>query len=166
MMYAESDPQAQIRVKALEEVLQTLGWTKGGTLRIDYRWVGTDVVGMRIVLEASHGFPAVNDRHFEVHQNYVRVLGYSQLAALLAVASRENLETAKQLKACPEHVNVVVVVFDVEHFGHETDFIPLVTYLAGNSVPSSGRTCSSLTFVSYAVELSGHCAPPTLLARN
>ena len=42
MMYAESDPQAQIRVKALEEVLQTLGWTKGGTLRIDYRWVGAD----------------------------------------------------------------------------------------------------------------------------
>ncbi len=55
---------------------------------------------MRIAPETSHGFPAVNDRHFEVHQNYVRVLGHSQLAATLAVASRENLETAKQLKAC------------------------------------------------------------------
>ncbi len=42
MMYAESDPQAQIRIKALEEVLQMLGWTKGGTLRIDYCWVGAD----------------------------------------------------------------------------------------------------------------------------
>jgi hypothetical protein len=82
---------------------------------------------MRIVPETSHGFPAVNDRHFEVHQNYVRVLGHGQLAATLTVASCENLETTKQLKACLEHVDVVVVVFDVEHFGHDTDSIPLVT---------------------------------------
>jgi hypothetical protein len=34
--------------------------------------------------------PPVNDRHFEVHQNYVRALGNGQLAALLAVISREN----------------------------------------------------------------------------
>jgi hypothetical protein len=49
---------------------------------------------MRIVPETSHGFPAVNDRHFEVHQNYVRALRQCQLAALLAVLSRENLEIA------------------------------------------------------------------------
>ena len=42
MMYAENDPEAQIRAKALEETLQKLGWTKGGNLRIDYRWVGAD----------------------------------------------------------------------------------------------------------------------------
>src|SRR5262245_5876984 len=30
-----------------------------------------DVTGLRVVLEGPHGFPAVNDRHFEVHQNYV-----------------------------------------------------------------------------------------------
>src|SRR5262245_25959359 len=34
-----------------------------------------DVAGLRILLERPHRFPAVNDRHFEVHQNYVRVLG-------------------------------------------------------------------------------------------
>jgi hypothetical protein len=50
-----------------------------------------DVAGLRIVFEDSHWFPAINDRHFEVHQNHVRVLGRGQLAALLAVLSRQNL---------------------------------------------------------------------------
>jgi hypothetical protein len=78
-----------------------------------------DFMGMRIGPETSHGFPAVNDRHFEVHQNDVRVLGHSQFAATLTIASRENLEISKQLKASLEHVHVVVVVFDVEYFRHE-----------------------------------------------
>jgi ABC-type uncharacterized transport system substrate-binding protein len=37
MYYPEGDPEAQIRVRALEERLQTLGWTKE-RVRIDYRW--------------------------------------------------------------------------------------------------------------------------------
>src|SRR5262245_8299602 len=43
----------------------------------------------------------------------------------LTVLRRENLEIAKQLKARLEHVDVVVVVFDVEHFGHDADSIVL-----------------------------------------
>jgi hypothetical protein len=66
-----------------------------------------------MVLEGPHGFPAINNRHFEVHQNYVRALGQCQLAALLAITGRENLEIADPLKAHLEHVEVVVVVFDV-----------------------------------------------------
>jgi hypothetical protein len=62
---------------------------------------------------APYGFPAIHDRHFEVHQNYVRVLGHGQLAALLAVLSRENLEIAAPLKARLQHVEVIVIVFDV-----------------------------------------------------
>ena len=44
MFYAESDPQAQIRIKALEATMQTLGWAAGRNLLIDYRWAvgGTD----------------------------------------------------------------------------------------------------------------------------
>ena len=38
MFYSESDQEAQSRVKALEEGLQRLGWTKDRNLRIDYRW--------------------------------------------------------------------------------------------------------------------------------
>jgi hypothetical protein len=33
---------------------------------------------LRVFLEASHGLPAVDERHFEVHQNYVRVLSHGQ----------------------------------------------------------------------------------------
>jgi hypothetical protein len=41
------------------------------------------------------------------------VFGPRQVAALLAVVSRENLEIGDQLKPRLEHVEVVVVVFDV-----------------------------------------------------
>src|SRR5260221_5020231 len=33
-----------------------------------------DVPGLRIVLETPHGFPTIVVRHFEVHQDHVRVL--------------------------------------------------------------------------------------------
>jgi len=71
-----------------------------------------------LFLRDPHGFPAVSAWHFEVHQDYVRALGRGQLAALLAVLSRENFEIANSLKAHLKHVEVVVIVFDVEHFGH------------------------------------------------
>ena len=51
------------------------------------------------------------------------MLGRGQPAALLAVLRCENLEAAAQLEARLEHVQVVVVVFDVEHFGHIADSI-------------------------------------------
>jgi putative tryptophan/tyrosine transport system substrate-binding protein len=42
MQYSESDPEGQIRVKALEQTLRKLGWTEGKNLRVDYRWAGGD----------------------------------------------------------------------------------------------------------------------------
>jgi hypothetical protein len=42
-----------------------------------------------------------------------KMFGQGQLSALLAVLRRENLEVAKQLKPRCEHVEVVVVVFDI-----------------------------------------------------
>ena len=74
-------------------------------------------------LRRPHGFPTIVVRHFEVHQDHVRVLGRSQPAACLAVLSCENLEVAAELEARPEHVQVVVVVFDVEHFDHVADSV-------------------------------------------
>src|SRR5262249_8806738 len=78
-----------------------------------------DVAGLRILLETAHGLPAVKERHFEVDQDYVRALGQCQLAALLAVLRSENFEIVDPLKAHLEHIEVVVVVFDIEHFGHD-----------------------------------------------
>jgi hypothetical protein len=57
------------------------------------------------------------------------VLGRGQPAALLAVLRCENLEAAAQLEARLEHVQVVVVVFDVEHFGHVADSVLLTAAL-------------------------------------
>jgi ABC-type uncharacterized transport system substrate-binding protein len=39
---AQTDPEGQIRVKALEQTLRKLGWTEGKNLRVDYRWAGGD----------------------------------------------------------------------------------------------------------------------------
>ena len=88
-----------------------------------------DAPGLRIALETPHGFPTIVVRHFEVHQDHVWVLGRGQPAALLAVLRCENLEAAAQLEARLEHVQVVVVVFDVEHFGHVSDFVLLTAAL-------------------------------------
>src|SRR5262249_43396136 len=82
-------------------------------LRIRGHSDNRDVSSSRVFLEGPHGFPAIHDWHFEVHQSYVRVLGHGQLAALLAVLSREDLEIAAPLKARLEHVEVIVIVFDI-----------------------------------------------------
>jgi putative ABC transport system substrate-binding protein len=42
MQYSESDPEGQIRAKALEQTLRKLGWTEGKNLRVDYRWADGD----------------------------------------------------------------------------------------------------------------------------
>ena len=93
-----------------------------------------DVPGLRIVLETPYGFPTIVVGHLEVHQDHVRVLGRSQPAACLAVLSCENLEVAAELEARPEHVQVVVVVFDVEHFGHVSESVLLTAALITSSL--------------------------------
>jgi putative ABC transport system substrate-binding protein len=39
---AQSDPEAQLRVKAFETGLQELGWAEGHNLRLEYRWATGD----------------------------------------------------------------------------------------------------------------------------
>jgi putative ABC transport system substrate-binding protein len=43
MVLAESDPQSAVRVAALKQGLEKLGWTVGRNLLIDYRWGVSDV---------------------------------------------------------------------------------------------------------------------------
>src|SRR3981081_2854506 len=56
-----------------------------------------DVAGLRLALESPRGLPTVDDRHFEVHQDDVRLLGSRHLAPFLAVLRRQHLEIAEQL---------------------------------------------------------------------
>src|SRR6516164_8121505 len=89
-----------------------------------------DVACLWIVLQSSRRLPAVDDRHFEIHQDDVGALAQRHRAALLAVRCRHNVEIAQQLEPHLEHVDVVVVVLDVEYFGHDAASIPLPRTLA------------------------------------
>src|ERR1700704_1910583 len=105
-----------------------------------------DAARLRIALEPSAGFPAVDAGHFEVHEDDIRRLGRGHLAALLAVLGHENLEFVEQLESHLEHVNIVVVVFDVQHFDHDTASIPTAGFLRTSrrmrATRSSGRNVS------------------------
>src|SRR5262249_45155273 len=84
-----------------------------------------DVARLWIVLQSSRRLPAVNDRHFEIHQDDVGALAQRHRAALLAIRRGHNLEIAQELEPHLEHVDVVLVVLDVEYFGHDAASIPL-----------------------------------------
>jgi putative ABC transport system substrate-binding protein len=44
---AESDPEAQLRMAALRQGLQSFGWMEGSNIHIDYRWPGGSAERMR-----------------------------------------------------------------------------------------------------------------------
>src|SRR5262249_58394094 len=66
-------------------------------------------------------------RHFEFHQDDIGALAERHCAAFLPTLRRQHLKIAEQLEAHLEHEDVVVVVFDVKHFGHDAASIPLIT---------------------------------------
>src|SRR5262249_43732964 len=88
------------------------------------------VAGWGTVLRAARRLPAVDHRLFEAHRDDVRAPAPRHRTALLAVWRRHNLEVAQQLEPHLEHIDVVVVILDVEHFGHDAASIPLSRALA------------------------------------
>jgi putative ABC transport system substrate-binding protein len=73
--YAESDPEAQVRISSFRKSLEKLGWTEGRNLQIHYRWGAGDPDRARtLVMELisvapdvilSHGTPALTALHRE-----------------------------------------------------------------------------------------------------
>src|SRR5437868_7051439 len=122
-----------------------------------------DVTGLRIALEPPRGLPAIDDGHFEVHQDDVRLLGSRHLAPFLAVLRRKHLEIAEQLEPHLEHIDVVVVVFDVKHFGHDAAFIPLRT---GGLLCTSWRMRSTRSAGWNFSLTSTNCTPVFNLSRS
>jgi putative ABC transport system substrate-binding protein len=47
MSFAASDPEAQLRIAALERGMRELGWVEGRNLRTDYRWATEDADTLR-----------------------------------------------------------------------------------------------------------------------
>jgi hypothetical protein len=47
LAYAESDGEFQGRVAAFRQELRKLGWSQGGSLRIDERWTADDMDRVR-----------------------------------------------------------------------------------------------------------------------
>src|SRR5260370_38842691 len=66
-----------------------------------------DVAGLWIALQSPRGFPAVDDGHFEVHQDDVGLLGSRHLAPFLAILRRQHLAIAVQLEPHLAHTAVV-----------------------------------------------------------
>src|SRR5262249_2997536 len=73
------------------------------------------------------GSQAVDTGHCEVHQDDIGTLAECHGAPLLAIFGRQHLEVAEQLEPHLEHENVIVVVFDVKHLGHDAASISLPT---------------------------------------
>src|SRR5262249_48937566 len=122
-----------------------------------------NVARVRVALEAARGFPAVDARQFEVHQNDVRPLGGGHLASLLAVLGGEHLELVGELEPHLEHVDVVVVVFDVENLDH--DAAPMALTPAG--WPCTSRRMRSTSSAGRKVSLTRtDCTPEFRRARS
>jgi putative tryptophan/tyrosine transport system substrate-binding protein len=48
LLFSESDPEAAVRVRALRQGLQELGWIEGHNILIEYRFAGGDVDRLRV----------------------------------------------------------------------------------------------------------------------
>jgi putative ABC transport system substrate-binding protein len=68
MSNAESDPLGQERIAALRAGLRELGWSEGGSLRIDVRWAGSD--GSRLTEYAAELVGLVPDVRHARHQSH------------------------------------------------------------------------------------------------
>src|SRR5262249_17509126 len=110
------------------------------------------VARLRIILEPPRCLPAVYHWHLQIHQDDVGAFAQRHRAALLAVLCSQNFEIVQQLEPHLEHVDVVLVVLDVEHSGHGAASIPLSRAVAlpacgvvlslepvDNGPPSAGR---------------------------
>src|SRR5215831_10379175 len=73
---AEDDPEGQARVAAFRTALQSLGWTEGRNLQIDYRWgagpdrstgYASELVKLAPEVILANGTPAVSALHQATH---------------------------------------------------------------------------------------------------
>src|SRR5262245_48118388 len=117
-----------------------------------------DVARCWTALQPPRGFPTVDNGHFEVHQDEIRLLRCSHLAALFAVLRRQHFVVAEQLEPHLEHVDVVIVVFDIENLGHDAASILLTT----GGLPCATRRMRSTRSAARNVSLTNTVCTPEL----
>src|SRR5262245_59193074 len=122
-----------------------------------------DIACCLTALQPPRGFPAVDHRHFEVHQDEIRLLRCRHLAALLAVLRRQHFEVAEQLEPHLEHVDVVIIVFDVQYLGHDAASIPLLT---GGLLCTTRRMRSTRSAARNVSLTNTVCTPEFNLSRS
>src|SRR5262249_33952184 len=98
---------------------------------------------------------------------YLRAAPFALLAALvvafLPILRRQHLEIAEQLEPHHEHEDVVVIVLDVKHFGHDAASISLLTAV----LLCTSRRMRSTSSAGWNLSLtSTDCTPEFNLARS
>src|SRR4029077_15461703 len=106
-----------------------------------------NVLGLPAAFQTPGRFPAVNDRHFEVHEDDIRLLGCRPLSPSLAVLGRETLKITKKLKPHFEHIHVVVIVFDIKHFDHGGSIPVAACWARWEAFCLATRACQRRTHV-------------------
>src|SRR5215216_2950808 len=91
-----------------------------------------DGLGLRRLLELLCSLPAREHRQAQIHQDEIRFLASCRLDALLAVPGHDHL-IAVLREAPAEHVDVVLVIFDVE------DLRQMLSPLVPLSTPAATR---------------------------
>src|SRR5499427_6439062 len=124
-----------------------------------------NVLGLRVAFQTPRGFPAVNNGHFEVHQDDVWPLGNGDLASFLAILGRQHLEIPKKLKPHSEHIDVVVVVFDIKHLDHDAAPLPFADCRFARSFNTGYRNRSSPLGREVQARLASLRAPGAELER-
>src|SRR5262245_3812027 len=116
--------------------------------------------GFFIRLQTPRRLPPVEDRHVQVHEDNVRRIDRDRRNRLRAILGDRDFKSLDQLKAHLEHVNVVLIVLDVQNPAHDK---PRQRYLRGHAqdrllwrravdVPRSSRLWTIPSFAMIARE--------------
>src|SRR5215831_8240601 len=104
-----------------------------------------DVARLGLALQTPCRFPAVDDRHLQVHQDKVRPLGSRNLASFFAILGDQHFDLIGELKPHLEHVSAVLVVFDVENTEHGS---PSLEHLSSTTSTHHANRAELLDLVS------------------
>ena len=94
---------------------------------------GGGIPGRRVRLEASRRLPTVDLGKVQIHQDQVGLLGDRTGDPFGAGRGTEDLAAALHVEEQSQHVEVVLIVFDIEKSGQDRTLVYLVFLFASAS---------------------------------